>query len=336
MDFQSLMYINFTFCKILGIFPYKMKSSTFEISKSRYILWTIITCAICIYELMMFYELNFSGRIKLDTPKTITYNSHFILGAFLVIVWHVLTGSRMRLLQTIQEISSRLSPKSYQKLSKLIHAKDIFIFFFLLWFSLMLFSNYSEMAINTSFEPLRLYITMIVFQMDMMYMNCVCVLKACFKEINNNLENLRELLVKDISRWIYHKQRNPFMLTELKALKKQYLMISNAVQMLNINFSLQLLVTIVIVFKQITFFLYFHIVQWHSGISITIDKQIHSEFFVTHIMFYFIRITLIVWACETGKNQAIEISTTVHDMLNTTNDERIKYEVIKKCYLYLF
>ena len=39
---------------------------------------------------------------------------------------------------------------------------------------------------------------------------------------------------------------------------------------------------------------------------------------------------LIVWACETGKNQAVKIGTTVHDMLNTISDEQIKYEVIKK------
>ncbi|XP_018369808.1 PREDICTED: putative gustatory receptor 28b [Trachymyrmex cornetzi] len=183
------------------------------------------------------------------------------------------------------------------------------------------------MAIDTTFEPLRIYIAIIVFQMDMLYMNCVCVLKACFKEINDTLENLRVLMMNDISKPIYHVQRHPFMLTELKALKKQHLMVSGTVKMLNIIFSLQLLVTIVIVFKQITFFLYFHIVQWQDGLSINLDKQIRNEFFVSYIMYYLIRITLIVWACETGKNQAVKIGTTVHDMFNTISDEQIKYEL---------
>ncbi|KYN32904.1 hypothetical protein ALC56_12720 [Trachymyrmex septentrionalis] len=326
-DFQSLMYLNFIFCKILGIFPYKITVPTFKISKSQYILWTIITSAICIYELIMFYKLNFSGRVRLEVPKTISYNFHFILGAFGTIVWYVLSGPRMRLLQTIQEISSRLPPESYQKLSKLIHAKDIFSFFFLSCQLLMLLLNSSEMAIDTTFEPLRIYIAMIVFQMDMLYMNCVCVLKACFKEINDTLGNLRELMINDISKLIYHEQRHSFMLTELKVLKKQYLMVSGTVKILNIIFSLQLLVTIVIVFKQITFFLYFHIVQWQDGLSINLDKQIRNEFFVSYIMYYLIRITLIVWACETGKNQAVKIGTTVHDVLNTISDEQIKYEL---------
>jgi len=32
-----------------------------------------------------------------------------------------------------------------------------------------------------------MYIYLVVLQMDMLYMNCVCILKACFKEINDNL-----------------------------------------------------------------------------------------------------------------------------------------------------
>ncbi|XP_011705660.1 PREDICTED: putative gustatory receptor 28b [Wasmannia auropunctata] len=327
-DFQSLMYFNFIFCKILGIFPYRIKVSTFERSKSGYILWTIITCVICIYELIMFYKLNFSGRVRLEVPKTITYNFHFVLGAFAAIVWRVSSDRRMRLLQCIQEISSRLPAESYQRLSKLIHAKDIFGFIFLLWLLLIFLLNSSEMVIDTTFESLRVYIAMIVFQMDMLYMNCVCVLKACLKEINNTLENLRELcVVNDISRRIDDEQRNPYMLTELKALKKQHLMISDTVQMLNVIFSLQLLGTIVVVFKQITFALYFHIVQWQDGISISLDKQIRHEFFVSLIMYYLIRIVLVVWACETGKNEATEIGTTIHNVLNTTTDEQIKYEL---------
>ncbi|KAG5325781.1 GR28B protein, partial [Pseudoatta argentina] len=276
------MYLNFIFCKILGIFPYKITVSTFVISKPQYIPWIIITSAICIYELIMFYKLNFSEIVTLEVPKTISYNFHFILGAFGTIVWYVLSGPRMRLLQTIREISSRLPPESYQKLSKLIHVKDIFGFFFLL---------------------------------------------SCFKEINDTLGNLRELMINDIFKLIYHEQKHTFMLTELKALKKQYLMVSGTVKILNIIFSLQLLVTIVIVFKQITFFLYYHIVQWQDGLSIKLDKQIRNEFFVSCIMYYLIRITLIVWACETGNNQAVKIGTTVHNVLNTISDEQIKYEL---------
>jgi len=37
-----------------------------------------------------------------------------------------------------------------------------------------------------------------------------------------------------------------------------------------------------------------------------------------------------VWACETGKNEAIKIGTTIHDILNSIRDVQIKDEVVKK------
>ncbi|XP_011691283.1 PREDICTED: putative gustatory receptor 28b [Wasmannia auropunctata] len=44
-------------------------------------------------------------------------------------------------------------------------------------------------------------------------------------------------------------------------------------------------------------------------------------------MYYFIKLLLIVWVCETGKNQALKISTTVHDMLNSIKNEQLKLEL---------
>jgi len=47
------------------------------------------------------------------------------------------------------------------------------------------------------------------------------------------------------------------------------------------------------------------------------------------MIYLIIKMVLIVWACETSKNQAQEIHTTIHDVLNSTRDEQIKNEVIK-------
>jgi len=221
------MYPNFFISKILGTFPYRIKASTFETSKPRYILWTVILCVICIYELIMLYKLNFSGK-KIDVSKTISLNFSFLFGLFIMIISYALIGSRMRLLQTISDISSRLPQKSYQKLSKLIHAKDIFGFFFHFWLMLSLYLSYSEKKVFGLFEMFRIFISLLGFQMDMLYINCVCILKACFKEINDNLENMRELMINNIPR-IYNEQRHP-LLIKLKVLKKQHLIISEETQ----------------------------------------------------------------------------------------------------------
>ncbi|XP_012063697.1 PREDICTED: putative gustatory receptor 28b [Atta cephalotes] len=45
------------------------------------------------------------------------------------------------------------------------------------------------------------------------------------------------------------------------------------------------------------------------------------------MIYYILKLALIVWACETCKNQAQEIRTTIHDVLNSTKDKHIKDEL---------
>ncbi|XP_012063692.1 PREDICTED: uncharacterized protein LOC105627022 [Atta cephalotes] len=227
---------------------------------------------------------------------------------------------------TISDISLRLPQKSYQKLSKLIHAKDIFGFFFHFWLALTLCFSYNDKNVFGLFDVFRVFVNLLGFQIDMLYVNCVCVLKACFKEINNNLENLRELMVNNL-RQIYHEQRHPFLLIKLKALKKQHLMISDTVQMLNMIFSLHLLATIALSFKQIIFYMYSNVIQWQNGKILLNQDEIDNAYFISLLIYFFTRLTLIVWACETGKNEAIKIGTIIHDVLNGINDVQIKDEL---------
>lgn len=331
-DFQSLMYPCFTFCTILGIFPYKINGLTIESSQQRYILVTIVFCVLCIYQLIVLYEIDITRTIKYKgIPKTLERNCFYVLTNFIATVTYILSRPRMRLLQTIMDVSSRLPYNSYQKMSRFIHAKDIVGFLCLVVHAIFYYSTLDFDNWHKAFVP---YVTLLVFQMDMLYVNCVCVLKACFKRIDDNLKNLRELVVNDqphLLRRIYHENRNSFLLMELKALKKQHLMISDTVQMLNIVFSLQLLATIVMTFAEVTFQLYFYIMHWKIGILMSnLDDTTYDVFLLTYMMYYSIKIMVIVWACETGRDQAMKIGTTIHDLLNNISNEEIKEEVIKK------
>ncbi|KAG5330298.1 GR43A protein, partial [Acromyrmex charruanus] len=183
------------------------------------------------------------------------------------------------------------------------------------------------MPLNTIFLTMFIiYLTLLMFQMDMMYMNCVCVLKVCFKKINDNLIKVQELVISDkpyLLRRIYHEQKNPLLLMKLKILKKQHLMVSDTVQMLNMIFGLQIIVTIVISFIEITFNLYFYIV-----VSIAEEENwFWYWFFILNVIYYIMKIILIVWACDSGKVQAAKIGITVHDLLNNTNDKQVKNEL---------
>ncbi|XP_018395913.1 PREDICTED: putative gustatory receptor 28b [Cyphomyrmex costatus] len=326
-DFQSLMYPCFTFCNILGIFPYRINASTFETTRKRCILTTVITCVFCSFILIMLYGINISGTNKYqNTPITIERNCYFIYGLFIAVVTYIMKDPRMHLLQNIMEISFILSPNSYRKLSRLIHAKDIFGFSYLIghimfYYFILDFGNTDKILIA--------YILLIGFQMDMLYMNCVCILKACFKEINDNLTNFRMLIVNDephLLRKIYHEQKNPFLLMKLKTMKTQHLTISDTVQMLNTIFGLQLLGTIVITFAEFTFCLYFYIIfLWQ--INVNYDYTFQIMLLKMSLAYQFVKIVWMGWTCDAGKDEAVMVGITVHEILNDTIDKQIKNEL---------
>ncbi|XP_011704898.1 PREDICTED: putative gustatory receptor 28b, partial [Wasmannia auropunctata] len=171
-----------------------------------------------------------------------------------------------------------------------------------------------------------IFINLLHFHMDMLYMNCICVLKACFKEINNNLSHM--LIVNNepcVLTMFYYEQRNPFLIMKLNALMKKHMAISNAIQMLNTTFSVQLFASIVVTILPIIVNTYIHLVQWHDGLAFNLDED--GKIILSFILYGTIKMALIVWACETGKNQAQEIRTTIHHVLNSIRDEKIKYEL---------
>ncbi|KYN03759.1 Putative gustatory receptor 28b [Cyphomyrmex costatus] len=328
-NFESLMYPCFTFCRILGIFPYKIKASTIKPCKPYYILSIIVICIFCVYEIKNLYDLNFTNNFMLKgIPVKLERNCFYILSGLTTVITFLLSGPRMRLLQTILMVSLSLSKESYRNLSKLVHAKDIFGFFYIAVQVPIFYYNLQFDALHQIFV---IYIYLLVFEMDMLYMNCVCILKACFKQINDSLVYLRTLMTNDgpyLLRITYHKQRNSFLLIQLKALIKQHLVISSTVQMLTRIFSLQLLSTIILTFIEVTFNLYFYLVRLQEEASLNnLAKQIYDDIFITIVTYDIVKILLIVWACETGKNQALVINTTVHEMYNSTKDKEIRYEL---------
>jgi len=95
-------------------------------------------------------------------------------------------------------------------------------------------------------------------------------------------------------------------------------------------FSLQLLATIVVSFVDITIILYYCILDWQFFLlTSTLKEKLYHILILLRMMHHIVKIALIVWACETGKNEALQITTSIHDMLNNITDEQIKNEVKK-------
>ncbi|KYN03762.1 hypothetical protein ALC62_05459 [Cyphomyrmex costatus] len=345
MDFESLMYPCITFCRTLGIFPYKIKAYTIKANKPCYVFSTIIICVLCLYDLTTLYNLdyevifNHGKNITIESeddanPKLLEGNCFFIFGGFTCVSTFLLSGQRMRVLQEILEISSKLPQKLYQNMSVLIHTKDILGFFFVLG---QMMIHYYIQKYETLRIILMLYIHLLEFQMDMMYMNCVCVLKACFKQLNESLSFFKKFEVNEepslLEATYPQKQKNPYQLMQLKTLMKQHQTLSNTLEMLQTTFKWQLISTTVMTFIQITFNLYFLFSQMEKNPydygdirSLTIRLTKHSDL-ILFIINYIIKILFIVWACETGKNEAMNIKTSIHDVINNTNDEEIQSEL---------
>lgn len=112
-DFQSVMYPCFMVCRILGIFPYKINETIFEISKPQYIISTVFVCICCIFEVIITHDLISKFDLG-DITKNFEALSYNMFSCFILIITHILSGSRMRLLQTILKISLKLSLESYQ------------------------------------------------------------------------------------------------------------------------------------------------------------------------------------------------------------------------------
>lgn len=328
-DFPSLMYPCFTISRIFGIFSYRINASTFEISMPHYILSVVVTCVCSIYVLIRIFGSSLFGKLDmLILPENLADGCTFVFGGFIIVVTFILTGPRTRLLQSILTISERLPSEAYEELSELIHTKDIIGPLLLGLILIFSYTCRNKYEISILFH---IYISLAVFQMDMLYMNCVCVLKMCFKKINNDLANMKRIILNNeshISRLNYH-ERNHFLIMELKALKKQHLVISDTVRMLNIIFSLQLLATVVLIFCNVTSTLYYYILYYLYLFFISTSMSVKFHMcFLSYLGYIFIKITSIVWACETGKNQALQISISIHDVFNITTDEQIKNEVL--------
>lgn len=338
-DFQSLMHPCFTFCRILGIFPYKISASTFKTSTPHYILTTVIICTCCGLDLIFIYDIAISKSLHFG-GAIVNFEAlgFYAFSCFIAIVTHILNGPRMRLLQSILESSSKLPSKSYEKLSRFIHVKDIFGTILMIVQLSIFFARIQMFELPYPYILIVLftiYLEMLMFQMNMMYINCVCVLKTCFKRINDNLRQMQRFVVNDIQLSVHGltRRRNKFLLIELKVLKKWHLTVSETVRMLNVIFNLQLLATIVMSFIEITFELYSYVVRWQGGVSISLDWKLFDALF-TSMVYYFMKITLLAWACETTKNQAKEIGTTIHDIINSATNGQLKNEVVND-YLYI-
>ncbi|XP_047358848.1 uncharacterized protein LOC124952673 isoform X1 [Vespa velutina] len=327
-DYCSLMRPCFVISCILGVFPYKATPTSMSMSKFGYLYSTLVTGLYVVHVFVVLYQTDVSSVVKYDSvPGILQVNFYFILGTAVVVTAYYNLRHRLLFLQQLYLVASKLPSETFNKLSKYIHAKDIIGFFFLVG----QMPNVLNRSLALTFTKCSLlYVTLTVFIMDMLYMNCTCIINECFKRINKNLENLQHVVVTGephLLRRVYHEKKNPLLLMELKAIKRRHQEVSDVLQQLNSTFGSQIIITSLMTFAEVTFSLYFYILQTINKKEVNLENQIWYEYFITSITYYSIKLGLIAWTCETAKNQAAEVGIRIHEVVINTKDKDIKNEL---------
>ncbi|XP_033232092.1 putative gustatory receptor 2a [Belonocnema kinseyi] len=267
-----------------------------------------------------------TGSGNINVPGMLKSNCYLLFGGFVMIFTYVFHTPRMIFLQNIMVVSSNIPAESFNRIAKFVHAKDLLGFIFLI----VHLPNAYAPEIHTSLRVMTyLYITMVVYLADMQYINCVFVIKICFESVDKTLKSLEKTMVNEephLLRRNYHEQNNELLLMKLRNLQKHHHQVSDVLKKLNSTYGLHAVATVIMTFSEITFILYFFILKLLDQHS-NVQEQIWDFNLLLTMMFYILKLILIVWVCEKGKTQAKQIGSTVHDVLLNTFDLKIKEEL---------
>ncbi|KAF3419902.1 hypothetical protein E2986_00231 [Frieseomelitta varia] len=316
------MHPCFFVCWLLGNFPYKYEPPVYSLCKSRFALFTSM---MFIYVLSLFavvYEINVTRKLDYSIPRMICMNLFYFLDGTVILVMYMLTVARLSVIQSLSKISSILSANDFKDLAKLIHPKDILGFLFLVSHIPNCFQQNIWLTLRNFY---CLYIIMVNFSIDMLYMNCVCVLRACLTKIDECIQQMRKLAINDdvwTQTFIHHGSPN-LLVMKLKNFEKKHLEISDIIELVNNTFMIHIIIVTISTFISVTFNLYFYIVSIYKES----DKPYWIMEYLLLVAFYFSKFAMMIWACEATTNRAKKIKTTLYDVFSNTSDPLVQREV---------
>ena len=324
-DFESLMYPCFFICWLLGYFPYKYEHQVYSLSKGRFAFSTSMMFIFVCSLMIAIYETNIGMKINDSIPKTIHENMYAFLDGLVIVVMYLLTDARLSVIQNLSRTSCILSTKDFKDLSKMIHTKDILGSLFL---AIHIPNCFKHNIFVTVWNLTYIYIMMANFSMDIFYINCVCILKDCFKKMEESIRQLKKFRINDhmsTQTFMHHEQISSLVVMKLKNLEEKHLEISDGSELLNHTFMIRVIIAAITTFSVVTFDIYFYIISVHSKFPANIKYWYKP--YITPAAFYFIKFGMMIWACEAATNRARKMKTTLWDVFSATNDPFVKREV---------
>lgn len=174
-----------------------------------------------------------------------------------------------------------------------------------------------------------LYITEVNFVMDMFYFNCVYILRACFKKLDQRIRELKETQFNEdlLPRtFIPREQNNALLLMKIKDLEEKHMEISDVVQSVNNVFMIRIITLALMTFIEVSFDIYFKIINAYG--SEIRNKKFWYVQDLGPASFSFFKFCMIIWTCEKAVMEANKIKMTLYEVFSDTTDPMIKHEVI--------
>ncbi|XP_017752988.1 PREDICTED: uncharacterized protein LOC108545734 [Eufriesea mexicana] len=190
----------------------------------------------------------------------------------------------------------------------------------LLGFTIILVRYYNKLPFVLIF-----YTFVGVLALNNLYTNNVYVLSACFQQINESLEKLKEILINDephLRRRVFHARKNPVLLTMLRRQKEQHLETSKTVHELNNAFSTQMEASLFLLLIDITFNIYSYLLVYNN--EGTIKKFGYDIIFA---VFYVVHVIVIILVVDIARSEMEKIGWNIHRILIHTSDEKMTTEL---------
>ncbi|XP_078053289.1 uncharacterized protein LOC144478846 [Augochlora pura] len=320
-DFRTLIRPYVFTVSLFGYFPYCASLSTYKFVRRNLIWSLIILIHITLLCLVLIHKIFTS-----DILKEFSLRLHYISICFfgLVCLWtsYVSSRSKLHLLRMISTASRFISPETFCRTAKWMFTVDVIkaVVFLTYLFSIQ------KSTWEIVFYAMGYYIFWVALVMITLFVNCLYVLYLCFCKINTSLEKLRMNLATDephLLRRVYHSQKNPTLLSELKALRRQHLELSKIVDASNDTFGMEIIALIALTMMDITFNLYTYLVLNTDDGKIVNLWSINIKYLANNCQ----GLIFMAVVCEMVKNQAKDIAYNIHRILVITFDEQISTEL---------
>ncbi|XP_076657260.1 uncharacterized protein LOC143361601 [Halictus rubicundus] len=297
-------------------------SREYVFSKTRFVV-SVITQIIYIVALT-FSLYNVNMHMHNSTVEVLDMNFFLMSEGFMVMVTYALSYQRFILLDKLTKLSRMLSQQDFDDMAKFVHTKDIFGLIGILVHVPNCIRGFNCTTVSSL---TILYVLIVYFAMDMSYVNFVYVIRACFIKINENLKQLNVPAQPSLSRVSPRRGQSFLLLMKLKHCEQLHQDTSDVIQCLNKSFLLRIIVAAAITFTVVTFNLYFAILWYGAGVGENKHRRLWYVPYLGAAMYYTVKFSTMVWVCESTKNRAMEIGTTIHEILSTCTDNRISREL---------